>query len=134
MQMAGSKRRSSVHTGAGSAAQPLPWIVVTVLLVVGITASILDASTSNELLAAVAGTASILGVLVSATAGLALLYRGLQGASVGENLLLVAALLGGVLMFHGGWGPALALGGLLVAWSWRRPTGPGPSAGSGEQQ
>jgi hypothetical protein len=59
---------------------------------------------------AVSFTVLTSGGLMAVISLFALLQRGLQGQSLGQNLPLVAALLGGLLLYQMNWGVALALG------------------------
>ena len=77
---------------------------------------------------AVSLTTLAAGSLIAAVSLFALLQRGLNGETLEQNLILLAALLGGVLLYQVNWGVALALGMIgtaaVIAQRWGGPKGP----------
>jgi hypothetical protein len=70
----------------------------------------------------------VVGGLTASVSVFALLQRGLSGQTVAQNLTLVIALLGGLLLYQSNWGIALAIGMIgtaaVVTHHWSGPKEP----------
>ncbi len=77
---------------------------------------------------AISLTSLAAGSLMAVVSLFALLQRGLKGESLEQNLILLVALLGGLLIYQMNWGVALALGligtATVITQRWGGPKGP----------